>query len=97
MSYYFVANIKINDLTEYQNYINEAERIFSKFNGTYLAVDDTPLILEGKWKYTRMVIIEFMNKSDFESWYNSADYQRILRYRLKAAECDTVLVKGKTT
>jgi uncharacterized protein (DUF1330 family) len=41
------------------------------------------------------VIIEFENKEDFENWYNSKDYQRILRYRLNAADCDTILIKGK--
>ena len=95
MSLYFIANIKINDLNEYQKYVDEVDEIFSKYNGHYLAIDDNPLVLEGKWKYTRSVIIEFNNKADFENWYNSEDYQRILSYRLRAAQCDTILVEGK--
>jgi uncharacterized protein (DUF1330 family) len=94
MSYYFLANIKINDLDEYQKYLNEVDEIFSKYNGTYLALDEKPLILEGKWEYTRAVIIEFKNKIDFDNWYNSEDYQRILKHRLKATVSDTVLIKG---
>ncbi len=95
MSYYFVANIKINDLEEYKKYINEVDEVFARYNGKYLALDDNPTELEGSWKYSRAVIIEFKNKEDFESWYNSKDYQRILRYRLNAADCDTILIKGK--
>jgi uncharacterized protein (DUF1330 family) len=95
MSCYFVSNIKINDIGEYQNYINEVDDVFAKYNGNYLALDDNPKILEGNWKYTRSVIIEFRNEIDFNNWYNSEDYQRILKYRLKAAECDTILIKGK--
>jgi uncharacterized protein (DUF1330 family) len=94
MSYYFIANIKIKNLDEYKKYLNEASEIFSKYNGKYLAVDDKPQILEGKWNYTRTVLIEFKSKEDFEMWYNSDDYQRILKYRLKASECDTILVSG---
>jgi len=94
--YYFVANIKINDLSEYQKYINESEEVFAKFKGKYLAVDNEPQILEGEWKYTREVIICFENKKDFTDWYCSEDYQRILKYRLAAAECDSILVKGLT-
>ena len=94
MSYYFIANIKIHDPKEYQRYINEAEQVFSKFKGKYLAVDNAPELLEGNWDYTRSVIIEFISKADFHDWYNSDDYQRILKHRLKAAECDTILVKG---
>ena len=93
--YYFVAQIKINDSSEYQKYIDESEAVFSKFKGEYLAVDNEPEVLEGDWNYTRNVIIRFDNKEDFKDWYYSEEYQRILKYRLAAAVCDTVLVKGK--
>jgi uncharacterized protein (DUF1330 family) len=94
MSYYFIANIRINDEREYQKYIERSGEIFKKYNGEYLAVDDTPGIIEGYWDYTRIVLIRFNSFDDFSEWYNSSDYQEILRYRLSAAECDTLLVKG---
>jgi uncharacterized protein (DUF1330 family) len=94
MSYYFIANIKINNPEEYTHYINDAEEIFNKFNGEYLAVDNHPEVLEGSWEYTRNVLIKFSSRADFDKWYNSDEYQKILRHRLKAASCDTVLVKG---
>jgi uncharacterized protein (DUF1330 family) len=94
MSYYFLSNIQITDFDEYQKYLNEVDDIFAKYNGTYLALDDNPLLLEGKWEYTRVVIIEFKSKTDFDDWYNSEDYQRILSHRLKATESDTILIKG---
>ncbi len=94
MPHYFIAQIKINDPSEYQKYIEKAGNVFEKYNGKYLAVDNEPLLLEGKWDYTRIVVIQFKSKSDFESWYYSDDYQKILKHRLNAADCDTLLVKG---
>jgi uncharacterized protein (DUF1330 family) len=94
MSYYFLAQIRIDNETEYQQYIDRAGEVFQRFNGTYLAVDGEPLLLEGNWDYTRMVLIRFDSKEDFNAWYRSAEYQKILKYRLKAARCDTILVKG---
>lgn len=94
MSYYFIAQIKINNEKEYQKYIDKSGDIFRKYNGKYLSVDNTPVILEGKWNYTRTVLIEFRSKNDFEDWYNSDEYKEILTYRLKAADCDTILLKG---
>ena len=94
MSYYFIANIRIHDLEAYQLYINKVEVVFSKYNGEYLAVDNAPKRLEGEWNYTRTVIVKFESKTNFETWYNSTDYQRILKHRLKAADCDTILVKS---
>jgi uncharacterized protein (DUF1330 family) len=94
MSYYFIAQIKINNEKEYQKYIDKTGEIFKKYHGEYLSVDNNPLLLEGKWDYTRSVLIKFPDLKDFEKWYNSDEYQNILKYRLKAADCDTILIKG---
>ena len=95
MSFYFVANINIEDQLEYEKYVNEVDKVFSKFNGKYLVVDDKPKILEGNWDYSRVVIIEFETETDFNNWYNSKEYQEILKYRLVSSSSDSILVKGK--
>ena len=53
MTYYFVANIKINNPADYERYLEQVDEIFSKYKGEYLAVDPDPTILEGKWDYTK--------------------------------------------
>ena len=95
MSSYFIAQIKINNEEEYKKYLKDTDFIFSKYNGKYLAVDNNPEILEGKWNYSRLVLIEFPNKNELKKWYNSEDYQIILKYRLNAAQCDTIIVNSK--
>jgi uncharacterized protein (DUF1330 family) len=94
MSYYFIAQIRIKDENEYQKYIDKAGDIFKKFKGKYLSVDNNPLILEGKWDLTRLVLIRFENEKDFKDWYYSSEYQSILKHRLKASDCITLLAKG---
>jgi uncharacterized protein (DUF1330 family) len=94
MYYYFLAQIRIKDDIEYQNYIDKAADIFKKYKGEYLSVDNNPQILEGNWNYTRIVLIRFKSINDFNEWYYSTDYQYILKHRLKAADCDTILMKG---
>ena len=94
MKHYFVANIRIHNKTEYQKYLDKVDAVFGKFSGKYLAVDCSPEVLEGKWSYSKTVIIEFRSKKDFENWYNSDEYQAILKHRLKASDCDTILIKG---
>lgn len=95
MSYYFVVNINIKDQNEYLKYLDKADEVFSKFKGKYLAVDDKPQILEGKWEYSRVVLIEFPDKRNFEEWYYSEEYQEILKFRKNASESDGLLIKGK--
>lgn len=94
MSVYFMATIRIHDPQEYQEYLSRSGEIFKRYKGTYLAVDDSPVILEGEWDDCRVVLISFEMKEDFEAWYRSEEYQEILKYRLKASECDTVLIQG---
>ena len=95
MSYYFVASIRIRDEQEYQKYLERAGEIFARYRGTYLAVDNEVEVLEGGWNYDRSVLIQFNSKEDFQAWYDSEEYQEIIQYRLRAADCDTILVKGK--
>ncbi len=93
MSAYFIANIRISNEKEYQKYLESVDIVFSKFNGKYLCVDKSPVVLEGKWDYSRLVLIEFSDKDSLSKWYNSDEYQAILRHRLLAAECDTIMVE----
>ena len=93
MSAYFIANLKIHDQDEYQKYLIYVENTVSKFNGKYLAVDKNPEILEGKWDYSRLVLIEFPDKELLNKWYYSPEYQEILKIRLSSAESDTIIVE----
>jgi uncharacterized protein (DUF1330 family) len=95
MDHFFIAQIKINDQNEYEKYIERVDEVFNKFNGEYLAVEDSPKILEGNWKYTRTVLIKFESDEEFNKWYYSDEYQKILKHRLNAADCDSILIKGK--
>jgi uncharacterized protein (DUF1330 family) len=94
MKYYFSAQIKIVNQDEYQKYLDKIDDIFSRYNGEYLAIDESPELLEGDWHYTKSVLIKFNSKQDFENWYYSEDYQSILKYRLKASKSDTILIEG---
>jgi uncharacterized protein (DUF1330 family) len=94
MKYYFVAQIKIHNQKEYQKYLDTIDEVFSQHKGKYLAVDSTPTIIEGKWDYSKSVIIEFSSKEEFEEWYYSNEYQAILKFRLNASTCDTILIEG---
>jgi uncharacterized protein (DUF1330 family) len=94
MSAYFVANIRIHDQQEYDKYLASVDDVFSRFNGKYLAVDEHPSVLEGEWSYTKAVLIQFPSEKDLLAWYESDEYQQILKYRLGGAQCDAILIHG---
>lgn len=92
--HYFIASITIHDNDEYQKYLEGAAKVFSKYKGTYLTVDNNPKVLEGEWNCTRMVVISFPSEEDFSNWYYSDEYQQILKHRLNSADCNTLLAQG---
>jgi uncharacterized protein (DUF1330 family) len=94
ISCYFVAQIQIHDENEYKKYLDKVDEVFKNFKGKYLVVDENPTVLEGEWLYGRMIIIQFPDENEFRRWYESPEYKAILKHRLKAAKCDTLLVKG---
>jgi uncharacterized protein (DUF1330 family) len=96
MGVYFMASIQIRDEQDYQHYLDRADDIFARYRGTYLAVDKQAEVLEGTWDYSRAVLIHFESRADFDAWYRSEDYQTILQFRLSAAKCDSILIKGKS-
>ena len=95
MSCYFVARIRIHDEAEYNRYLGQCDEVFARFNGRYLAVDRSPVLLEGSPEEGRMVLIEFPDEAAFREWYDSPEYQDILAHRLAGADCTSVLVHGK--
>lgn len=94
MKCYFMAQIQIYDLNEYQKYLDGVDEVFEKYKGKYLAVDASPTVLEGVWEYSRAVLIEFPDEGELRRWYESNEYQALVQHRLKAARCDTLLIKG---
>ncbi len=94
MTVYFVAQIQIHDAAEYQEYLDACDDVFARFNGAYLAVDPAPTVLEGSWPYSRAVIVGFPSEVDLLAWYNSPEYQEIVKHRLAGAHCDTIVVHG---
>ena len=94
MSVYFVANIRIHNQEEYEKYLSSVDEVFARFSGKYLAVDEHPYVLEGAWDYSKAVLIQFPSEKDLLAWYESDEYQQILKHRLDGAQCDTILVHG---
>ena len=92
MSAYFVANINVHDENEYRKYVENVDNVFKRFNGKYLVVEDNPEVVEGKWDYTRFILIEFPDRESLKKWYYSPEYQEILKFRLAGADSDAMIV-----
>jgi uncharacterized protein (DUF1330 family) len=91
---YAVFTENIRDQARYEAYVNKAVTTITNAGGKVIVVDDNVSVLEGQWHGTRTVVLEFESVSAAQDWYNSNDYQAIIKERQASAEANAVLLKG---
>jgi uncharacterized protein (DUF1330 family) len=62
--------------------------------GKIVAIKDDPDVLEGAWRGTRLVIIEFESVDAAVAWYQSPEYQEMIALRAPFADVSVVVVEG---
>jgi uncharacterized protein (DUF1330 family) len=61
---------------------------------TLLSFDPKAEVIEGEWRGTQTVLIEFDSVEAAREWYNSDAYQDAVKLRHAAADCNGVIVSG---
>jgi len=92
MPVYFIVQEEIHDEDALVAYREKARA--ASGGGKVLAVDDSPIALEGAWHGSRCVILEFEDEAAFRAWYESPAYQEALAIRLAATDSRSGLVHG---
>jgi uncharacterized protein (DUF1330 family) len=90
MSAYLVANCRITNQEGFRKYLQQ-DYALAKYGGEVLAADFASEALEGK-PAPRTVIIRFESKEAARGWYESAEYQAIVHYRLDSSEDGIVVI-----
>ena len=94
MAVYGIALINIDDRDGYSTYEQGFFEVFSKYRGELLAVDEAPRVKEGKWDFTRTVIVKFPSETEFNRWYHSDEYQALAKHRFKASAAHLAVVNA---
>jgi uncharacterized protein (DUF1330 family) len=59
-----------------------------------LAVDTAPNVVEGTWHGHQTVLLEFESVDAARAWYESEAYQKAVKLRQAAADCNVVILSG---
>jgi uncharacterized protein (DUF1330 family) len=59
-----------------------------------LAVDTAPNVVEGTWHGNQTVLLEFESVDAARAWYESEAYQKAVKLRQAAADCNVVILSG---
>lgn len=94
MAAYVIAQISIHDPTTFERYQAEVPDTIERCGGKYLVRGGDVTPQEGDWTPDRVVVLEFPNMATLKKWYESDDYQAIIKYRTDAADGDMIFVEG---
>ena len=94
MAAYVIADVDVKDPGPYEEYKKGVPASIAGYGGKFLVRGGAHEVLEGKWKPTRLVVLEFPSMDHVRRWYASEEYQKLKAIRQKNAVGDLVLVEG---
>ena len=84
----------MTDPERFKKYQEAVPATIEKHGGKYMVRGCEVEPIEGDWKPKRMVVLEFPNMTTLKKWYNSADYQNIIKDRTDNSIGNMVFVEG---
>ncbi len=91
MATYAVFDVDWHDQNKAKEYREKFGPALEKYGGKTLCAAP-PQVIEGSWKPTRVVILEFPSAEAFRNWYASPEYAPVLKLRLEGATTGTAVV-----
>ncbi|HXJ79394.1 MAG TPA: DUF1330 domain-containing protein [Candidatus Methylomirabilis sp.] len=94
MPAYLIADITIQKPDVFAEYRKQVPASVEKYGGRFLTRGGDHLVLEGDWRPSRVVVIEFPDMTAAKAWYGSAEYQPLIKLRQSASTGPLILVEG---
>ena len=94
MSVYSISSIEVKDWNAYKEYMKLVPSVIKKYGGKYLVRGGDIITDNTSWNPKRIVILEFPNLEDLNSFRNSEEYKPVADIRLKASTSESFVVEG---
>ncbi len=91
---YVLADVTVTDLPAMEEYRKQVPATLAKYGGRFLVRGGAHQTVEGDWKPTRLVVIEFPSLADARRWYDSEEYRAPKALRMRAGRTSVVIVDG---
>jgi uncharacterized protein (DUF1330 family) len=94
MPAYIIADVTVTDLPAMEEYRKQVPATLAKYGGRFLVRGGAHQTVEGDWKPSRLVVLEFPSMAEARRWYDSEDYRGPKAMRLGAGRTNLVMVEG---
>ena len=78
---YVVANVRVENMERYAEYVAQLPATVEQYGGRFLARAGRAQRLEGAVEPARFVILEFPSYEQAKAWYDSEEYRPLLELR----------------
>jgi uncharacterized protein (DUF1330 family) len=96
MSAYVVVQVSVKDPEKYERYKSMAPASIAQHGGRYLVRGGKTETLEGTWRPSRFVVLEFPSMERARAWWSCAEYAEAKALRNATADTEMLLVEGLT-
>ena len=94
MAAYVIANVDVRDPVRYEDYRRMVAPTLAAFGGKFIARGGAITVLEGDWRPTRLVIVEFPSAERAQAWWNSSEYAPAKALRQATSEGTLLILEG---
>ena len=85
MPAYVIVETDITDPVQYEQYKAASPDAVAAGGGRFVVRGGELAVLEGDWRPSRLVILEFEDLEAAKQWYSSDQYQEVIKLRAGAA------------
>lgn len=94
MKAYIIADVKITDPVQYEEYKKLTPGSLKPFDGKFIVRGGATTVLEGDWEPGRIVMLEFPSLEKAKAWWSSDMYAPAKGIRQAASETRMIVVEG---
>lgn len=91
---YFVFQVQIKDAEGMKPYQEKVLSTVLAYHGTTVVAGGEIETREGPAQQGKIFIVRFNSMEQGRAWYDSPEYQAIIRHRHASAECNAFLLQG---
>lgn len=93
-AYFLFDNLEVIDAAKLEEYKARVAPLVERHGGRYVVLGGKVDLVEGQWRPTFPVMIEFPSLERAHQWYSSSEYREVKALRLAAVRSNAVLMEG---
>lgn len=93
-AYCLFDNVEVTDLGKLDQYKTRVAPVVQQYGGRYVVQGGKVDLVEGEWKPTFPVMIEFPTLAQAHCWYHSEEYRELKALRLSAGRFNAIFMEG---